>query len=337
MTRKILKLAVIGISLVGFACSAPTARTAQGSSVATTAQKDGATTSTATPSTIPNFEPLKVPHPRILIFSPHPDDDVLAASGVMKAVLNMRAHGQDADLRVVYVTMGDSYGQALKLERDKGRSKTFIELGQQRHKEALAALQYVGVAPDKAIFFGFPDQSLMPLYSLPKHSKKLYTSPAEVSSKVVYDFAVHPGEAFTRDNLINEIKAVIKSFKPTAIFTPTLTDCHPDHRGTREFVTEVLSNMKSKTPHYEYLIHWELIEDGWPQTALDWAPPENHIPADYRLTLADFNWTPREKAKVIALHGSQIAVDGPFLESFAKNTEVFWKSRDSMGDYVRKD
>ena len=194
----------------------------------------------------PAFEPLRVPHPRILIFSPHPDDDVLGASGVMKAVLEMRAKGADADLRVVYVTMGDSYGQALKIEKEKGRSKTFVELGEERHKEALNALQAVGVGPDKAIFLGFPDQSLMPLFSLPKHSKKLYTSPAEVGSKVAYSFAVHPGEPFLRDNLVNEIAAIIKGFKPTAVFTPTLTDCHPDHRGTREFVSEVLANLKSK-------------------------------------------------------------------------------------------
>lgn len=283
-----------------------------------------------------HFEPLKVAHPRILIFSPHPDDDVLAASAVMKGVEAIQANDPLADLKVVYMTMGDSYGMALKLEKEKGRSKTFLDLGEERHKEALNALHYVGVKPEQSIFLAYPDQSLMYLFSLPPHSKKLYSSPATLTSKVGYSFAAHVGTPFLRDSVVNDIKRIIHDFKPTAIFTPTLTDGHPDHRATEQFVTEVLTQTKSAVPHYEFLVHWELIEDGWPQTSNDWQPPQSHIPPDISLKLTDVDWSPEEKKKVISFHDSQIAVDGPYLLGYGKNTEVFWRSRPTIGDYLHK-
>src|SRR4051812_6611707 len=65
--------------------------------------------------------------PRVIIFSPHPDDDVLGASAVMRAVNALKAAGHDAQLKVVYMTCGDAYDLALEKTRAKGQAQTYFE------------------------------------------------------------------------------------------------------------------------------------------------------------------------------------------------------------------
>jgi LmbE family N-acetylglucosaminyl deacetylase len=282
--------------------------------------------------------------PRIIIFSPHPDDDVLSSSGLMKAILALRAHGSLADIRVVYMTCGDGYDKALAVTKRKGTASTYAELGELRHREALAALNQVGVPASKAIFLGFPDGGMDKIFAMDDSSVQPYTSPHTEVSSVPYAFAFHPNEMYLKSSVLNDVKAIIEDFKPTIVFTPTLTDQHLDHRATREFVTEVLTTAgtatagtaKDLTPplHLEFLVHWEHTDLDWPKATVDWSTPTNHVPAEYSLAIGDYGYSINDKKRVIGFHQSQVDVDGDYLLNFAKVTEVFWTTKEKIEDYL---
>src|SRR5437016_599945 len=79
---------------------------------------------------------------RLLIFAPHPDDEVIAAGGLIQQV--REAGGA---IHVVYLTSGESYTESLKVEQHVARPKAsnYRAFGHQREQEARAALRTLGV------------------------------------------------------------------------------------------------------------------------------------------------------------------------------------------------
>jgi LmbE family N-acetylglucosaminyl deacetylase len=81
---------------------------------------------------------------KILVVSPHPDDDVLMSAGVIH-----KAAQRGEPVRVVYMTNGDVGGEAS---------------GYGREREAVRALGRLGVSQDDAIFLGYPDGNPVLIY-----------------------------------------------------------------------------------------------------------------------------------------------------------------------------
>ena len=89
---------------------------------------------------------------RVIVFVPHPDDESLAAGGLMQRVVN-----NGGEVRVVFVTNGDGYPEAVRrqLGHPPRSSHDFKEYGKIRHDEGLQALCELGVPP-RLDFPGFP-------------------------------------------------------------------------------------------------------------------------------------------------------------------------------------
>jgi LmbE family N-acetylglucosaminyl deacetylase len=153
-------------------------------------------------------------------------------------------------------------------------------------------------------------------------------------SSVPYKFAALPGQPYLKSSVLADLKNIIENFKPTVVFTPTLTDQHHDHWATRQFVTEVIQKMQAPPLHLEYLIHWEKTDAGWPKTTVDWQTPKNHVPAEYSLAIGDYNYSINDKKAVIGFHQSQVDVDGDYLLNFSKATEVYWMTKQKVEDYL---
>ena len=153
---------------------------------------------------------------RVIIFSPHPDDESLAAGGLMHRVVS-----QGGEVRVVFVTNGDGYPEAVRrqLGHPARSSQDFIEYGMRRHDEALQALCELGVPPEDAIFLGFPDDGIDDL--LKDHWSKLtpYTSPHTQFSRARYKTVSGVGR-FTR-----ELTSRIRWLRSWKIFLPTGSSC----------------------------------------------------------------------------------------------------------------
>ncbi len=150
---------------------------------------------------------------RTLVLAPHPDDDTLAAAGLLRW-----AASSGADVRVVYVTDGENnpWAQRVVERRARVRADDRRRWGARRRAEALASLARLGVAPSSAAFLGLPDQGLLHL---------LLTAPEELVAPLAHEIA---------------------TFRPTLLLAPALADRHPDHGVTALAVRAALARMPAR-------------------------------------------------------------------------------------------
>jgi LmbE family N-acetylglucosaminyl deacetylase len=263
---------------------------------------------------------------RLLIVAPHPDDEVLAAGGVIQKV-------RDADgiVHVVYLTDGEGYTQGVKAERRHGKMLTpsdYRAYGRQREDEARAALRDLGYGAWSLTFLGFPNGGLNSLMTT-------YWSDRQKPYQSKYTRLHRPtaSEAFIRDteyrgeNLTEELAEIFGAFKPTLILTPRAEDQHVDHCAAWFFVADALADVervhpKFKTDLITYIVHY----NAWP---FDRPGPLFPFPQDLDPGVSGWinvTLTPEQRAiKLSALHRykSQMDVTPWFLDGFARANEVF--------------
>ena len=197
----------------------------------------------------------------VIIFSPHPDDESIAAGGLIRRVLN-----NGGEVRVVFVTNGDGYPEAVRqqLGHPPRSSKDFIDYGRQRSQEALQALCELGVPSEDAIFLGFPDDGIDDL--LNDHWSKLtpYQSPYTRLSCAGYKESFCRWAVYAGANLKDEIAKLLEDFAPDWIVLPDPRDYHPDHCATGLFVLEALRKLNQEndisfknTQILTYLVHFK--------------------------------------------------------------------------------
>src|SRR5262249_6212705 len=94
---------------------------------------------------------------RLMVIAPHPDDESLACGIVVQ-----RAVRAGARVRVIYATDGDNNPWPQRAIERKWCLTEFdrARWGQLRRKEALNALEVLGVRRSDAHFFALPDQGL---------------------------------------------------------------------------------------------------------------------------------------------------------------------------------
>ncbi len=274
---------------------------------------------------------LRVPAgARILVFSPHPDDETLAAGGLIQRVIEKGGHA-----RVVIVTNGDAYSKGVQLltGRSKILTQDYVSYGIRRHAEALAAAARLGLKPEDVIFLGFPDQGIVSLQSVNWPAEKPYTSPytrynhpymSSLGKSVKYDGA----------DLDKEMEKIISDYAPDWIILPDPRDTHPDHSSTGIFVLEALNRLGQKNEELPaksriltYLVHFP----GYPNSDRWEGQIEKpgSSPASRILSSADwlrFDLTPKEvstkKSAIVSYH-SQLEVLGRLMRRFIRPTELF--------------
>lgn len=264
---------------------------------------------------------------RIIIFAPHPDDETLAAGGLIQSV--RRAGGQ---VRVVFLTNGDGFSVAARRAFQKVRvtESDFLRLGLLREGEAQEALGQIGVSRSDTIFLGFPDQGLVSLWT--RNWDRPSRSPATGASTVPYMGALRPGAPYTGVELAAQVDTAIAAFQPDLIVAPGLHDLHPDHQATGLFVRFALEQARIRgetwatgARYYEYAIHQEEWREKQARNTLaalripariaDQAGPW----AGVSLTIDEMN----AKHHAVRAYRSQTAVMPRFLYAFVSQAEAF--------------
>lgn len=162
---------------------------------------------------------------RTLIVAPHPDDDAIAAGGLIQ-----RAVASGARVGVVFATDGDRNPWPQRFSE----RKLFIgaedraSWGRMRRSEALEALARLGVTAEAAHFLGFPDQKI--------------SSFARAG----------------RSEILDALHAVIDDFDPTLIVCPSSRDLHADHRALAWYVHRAAGQSR---PIVTYVIHGDPVEE----------------------------------------------------------------------------
>src|SRR5438874_12162281 len=99
----------------------------------------------------------------IVVFAPHPDDEVIGCAGIIQQAL---AHG--ARVKVVAITSGDGFPDAAAGVTHKAvvqvGPEDFFVLSRLRQNESRNALEILGGKADDLIILGYPDGELGNLY-----------------------------------------------------------------------------------------------------------------------------------------------------------------------------
>lgn len=196
----------------------------------------------------PSLSLLKIKRKeRVLFFSPHPDDETLAAGGLISQLL-----AQKNPLKIVFVTRGNG-NPSLFLKDKKVRflPEKFIETGRVREEEAKRAIKALGGQENNLLFWDYPDGALSSLWKKPK---KLIAS-----QTTKLDHSPDTSQEYRGENLTKDIKDVIEEFQPTVIFAPHQKESNPDHQAVALFIKKTLKAIRWQGTLYQYPIHLRIF------------------------------------------------------------------------------
>lgn len=165
------------------------------------------------------------PEDRVMVLAPHPDDETLAAGGLLQ-----KAVAASAAVHVVCVTDGDNnpWPQRVSEQRWRITAADRVRWGARRRREARAGLACLGVAADSVRFLGYPDQGLSPL--------------------------LYRGD----EDILQTLATEIGQWQPTLLVTPSALDLHPDHNALAvlcQLAFTLLDPERRDFTQMSYLVH----------------------------------------------------------------------------------
>lgn len=178
------------------------------------------------------------PDSRILFFAPHPDDETLAAGGLLQRIATAGAR-----TKIVLVTNGDNnpWPQRLFARRWKIDLADRMLWGARRVEETLQALALLGISSDSLECLHLPDQQLTTIM-------------------------LKGG-----DQVIRQLRAVIARNRPTLLLAPAPFDLHPDHSALHVLVRRAVSQ---SFPSLYYAVHSRRRYSNWKRCSLTLTPAE---------------------------------------------------------------
>jgi len=167
---------------------------------------------------------------RVLLFAPHPDDESLAAGGLLH-----RAVARGSTIRVVFATDGENnpWPQRALERRVRIDARARARWGLRRRAEALSALAALGVASSSVRFLRLPDRGLTDL--------------------------LLAGDQGPTAQLADEIATL----RPTLLLAPAPTDRHRDHGALAVFTQLALAERPStarRCLQLAYVVHGRPVE-----------------------------------------------------------------------------
>ncbi len=276
-----------------------------------------------------------------LIFSPHPDDESLACGGLIAT-----ASQRGEKTKIVFLTNGDANTNAaakvFEKESDDLTSDDYINLGNVRKNEVLAATKKLGVEEKDVVFLGYPDRRLARIYKTKKTSLRptkktwgvFFGDPEPESALNHYGAS----EVFSKESIVGDISSLLTYFTPRKIYVPAEFDSHSDHKATFWFVRDAIKHSRYSNEIYIYVVHggndkcWPFPRGKTPNEKMEqiksngnilpafvpW-PPSMRLPVDNALN--------EIKLQALYCHDSQFCnnTDREYYESFIKSEEIFWQ------------
>ena len=276
----------------------------------------------------------------IVVFAPHPDDEVIGCAGIIQQAL---AHG--ARVKVVAITSGDGFPDAAAGVTHKAVDQVgpedFFALSRLRQNESRNALEILGGKADDLIILGYPDGELGNLYESTddKVIRQQFTKKNETYalSQKDYHTAVHgKPAAYRRSSVMGDLVELLKKLQPTEIYVTDGTDGHIDHRAAFWFVRDAAKQVGYKGALYTYLVHGL---PAWPfPTGVTPNQPFESRKVDGEVVPRGLPWPPPRRVpltpaqaerKLKSIQAHNIPVVGmpehqSEMESFVKSEEVFW-------------
>ncbi|MBC7227113.1 MAG: PIG-L family deacetylase [Thermoflexales bacterium] len=260
---------------------------------------------------------------RLLVVAPHCDDETLAAAGLIQA-----ARRRGMDIRVVIATAGDGYIRATATWfRRPPRAADFVALGEMRQRESLAALAHLGLDEKDAVFLTYPERRIGVLWWSRWDTPD--RSPFTGRTRNLYPRAFQFNAPYTGQALLEDLRTLLKTFRPDLIVFPHPNDVHPDHRALSVFVRLAVAMEEDQDSDYRprllgYLVHYGRFPQPVglkPQAFLLPPRPLDALEEWVQWPLAELDVA--AKGAAVEEYHSQLKVLGRFLRSFVRQNELF--------------
>lgn len=260
---------------------------------------------------------------RILILAPHPDDEVLGCGGIVQ-----EARKHNIPLKIVFLTYGDNNEWSFLVYRKHPvvMPKAVRSMGLVRHNEALEAAKILGVPLEDLIFLGYPDFRTLDIWYSHWGDRPAAESMLTHVRAVPYDNAFRPGAPYKADEILSDLKTIIREFKPTKIFVSHPADHNPDHKALYLFTRVALWELRTEANAiiYPYLVHFK----HWPRPT-GYHPEMQLTPPAFFARKISWKMLPlspdaiKVKHKAIQMHRSQFKSAAKYLLSFIRSNELF--------------
>ncbi|HZZ19410.1 MAG TPA: glycosyltransferase [Opitutaceae bacterium] len=182
---------------------------------------------------------------KLLLLAVHPDDETLAAGGLIQRALSM-----GSEVRIIVVTDGEDnpWPQRFVERRWNIGPEDRLRWGKMRRAEALEAIERLGVPREQVSFWHEPDQGL---------TRNLRSNDRRLIERLA-------------DEIVRE--------RPTMLVAPSLGDLHPDHSALALFLQFALESRglerDSSILQLRYLVHPKKQAFGADGLRLDLSPQE---------------------------------------------------------------
>lgn len=283
----------------------------------------------ATPAT-PAVPTLTLPlssATRLLVLSPHPDDEVLGAGGLMHRVI-----AAGGTVRVVLLTSGDAFAEGVETAEGITNPKAgdYRAYGAAREHESIDALALLGVNRRAITFLGFPDDGLCRLAERYLSVKRDYESPYTDRVQPPEPEQIIRGVRYRGIDVRREIERIVTEFAPTMLALPHPEDEHPDHCSTHIFGRDAVDALvrRGVMPRlrvFHFLIHygqWPLTADAGGGSQLN--PPAGFPANEGRWVSLPLSDDEAElKRRALLAYPSQMLVIGRYMLAFGRRNELF--------------
>jgi len=264
---------------------------------------------------------------RILILAPHPDDEVLAAGGIIQKAVDV-----GAQVKILYVTEGEHNPIALMMYEKKiplkNKQRQFIQLGDIRRQESIEAAGVLGLDKQHLVFLDYPDSGTRKIFTGYWGEGNEYRDSLTGLCRVEERESMTLNAPYIGDAVLADIESVIKEFKPTKIFCSHPLDQHRDHIAAYLFLKIALLELQNeiqKPEIYLYVVHYR----SWPVPA--GFHPDKMLSLPNKIAKLDLTWfsshlnlqEAEEKRQAIMKFRSQVAYSKNYLLSFARCNEIF--------------
>lgn len=277
-------------------------------------------------SPVPERQVVLAPHDRVLILAPHPDDETLGTGGAIREALVV-----GAAVRVVYLTYGDSDEWSFMAYRKIPvvGQRPVMRMGEIRRDEALAACDTLGVRAGDVAFLGYPDFGTLAIWREHWGDSRPLRGLFSGAVAVPYGDAYRPGAPYKGEEILRDLTAIIRDFRPTKLFVSHPSDQNPDHEALYLFTLIALWDLSGETapevlPYLVHFPHWPVPFGRHPRGHLE--PPEGLARDIVWRDLVVSQGVESLKEAALSAHRTQMDYAARRLLSFVRTNEIF-------GDY----
>ena len=200
----------------------------------------------------------KLPPLDLLVVAPHPDDEALGCTAVMRQALEQKLR-----VGVVLLTNGDAFAGVTVVVRkpqDQLVPADYLKLAAVRQQHTVGAMGRIGVRAADLLFLGYPDGGLEAIYRATGNEpyQQKYTKKKETYGVVVRDYhaLTHGRPApYSKASVIDDLTEIIKARQPKEIFVTNEADSHADHRAAFWFVRDAARAAGWRGNLFTYVVH----------------------------------------------------------------------------------